>query len=115
MGHHMIMLVHDVNLDDEPVHSEVTYESDPESEPAILLAVDLRDSSVQEARVPAHLFFYHEGYTFTKYKDNQIIKFGGRKSGGMVNSMARITVTSFQRNISLKVSSSNHQFKSIHS
>ncbi len=98
MGHHLIIVAHDDSLE-EPVHSEVTYESDPETEPAVLIAVDLRDSSMQEARVPEHLFFYHEGSSFTRYKDNQIIKFGGLKNGSMVDRMVRITVTSFERKI----------------
>ena len=102
MGHYLIILVHDESLEenDEPVHPEITNESDPEKEPAVLIAVNLRDSSIQEARVPAHLFFYHQSYTFTKYKDDQIIKFGGRRNNGLVaQPIVRITVTSFQRKI----------------
>jgi len=102
MGHYLIILVHDESLEenDEPVHPEITNESDPEKEPAVLIAVNLRDSSIQEARVPAHLFLYHQSYTFTKYKDDQIIKFGGRRNNGLVaQPIVRITVTSFQRKI----------------
>ncbi len=56
MGHHLIILAHNISIY-ERVHPEVTNESDPETEPAVLIAVDLRDGSIQEARVPAHLFF----------------------------------------------------------
>ena len=67
----------------------------------VLLAVDLRDNSVQEAEMPASILYSHQDFTFTKYKDNQIIKFGGMdEQEREVGIMIRITVESFKRIIS---------------
>ncbi len=69
-----------------------------------LLAFDLRDHHLQEAILDESMFSADiGGFTFTKYKDNQIIIFGGwsvkdRKASGR---MIRITIESFKRNLHL--------------
>ncbi len=67
---------------------------DPEYKelPTTLLAFDLRDNSIQEVKLDESLFPGMQDCTYTKYKDNQIIKFGGQ-----ANQMVRITIESFER------------------
>jgi len=91
MGHHMVMMVHDCTPFDS---SRV---SDGESfEPATILAVNLHDNSVQGHKM--HDFYYHEEYSLVKYKDNQIIKFGGKKNKKVLKDILWITIKSFNRN-----------------
>ena len=110
LGDYLIVLAHDFSTapddresDDNHSHnncSEQEFSSDsgwgPEnSEPPVLLAIDLRDNSVQE--VPLGGFAYREDYTFTKYKENQIIVFGGEQGYQKLRDLSRITITSFRR------------------
>ena len=62
-----------------------------------LLAVDLRDNSVQEFETPENLAYSFENYSFTKYKNNQIIKFGGSRCRNVLDRLFLITIESFQR------------------
>jgi len=62
-----------------------------------LLAVDLQDSSVQEVHISGGYSVYFENYSFTKYKDNQIIQFGGRRFGQIYDTLILITIESFER------------------
>jgi len=69
-----------------------------------LLAFDLRDHQIQEAILDDTIFSADiEDFTFTKYKDNQIIIFGGRsmKDRKASGRMIRITVESFKRILDL--------------
>ena len=83
----MIVMVHDT--------SKSQYSNSNNHEPAMILAVDLRDNSVKEHDMDD--FYYHEEYSFTKYKNNQIIKFGGIKDGVVLNDILWITIRSFRR------------------
>lgn len=72
-----------------------------ESEPKLkLLAFDLQDHQIQEAILDESILSADiKDFTFTKYKDNQIIIFGGRpmkdrKASGRI---IRITIESFKR------------------
>jgi len=63
---------------------------------ATLLAFDLWNHSIQEVELERPLFcFVQESATYTKYKEDQIILFGGRSK-----KMIRITIESFERTIS---------------
>ncbi len=70
--------------DQEDKHSKV----DPR---ATLLAFDLRNNSIQEVELKYSSFHT----TYTKYNDNQIIKFQGPG-----DSVAQITIESFERTVS---------------
>jgi len=96
MGHYLIILAQDYSYDEYHRGSD---DYSGEDEPATLLAVDLRDNTVQEAKIKGSesMFNYIEKYTFTKYKDNQIIKFGGEMNSRALDTLIRITVKSFQR------------------
>ncbi len=88
MDHYLIAVVH-----------ESKSKEDPESldKKVFLLAVDLRDNSIQEAQVPDSMFNNEVGYTLTKYKDNQIIKFGGVRCGRPHGDVIQMTIKSFKR------------------
>ena len=97
MNHHLIFLAHEYIKGTSFL---------PKREPK-LLAFDLRDNSIQEANLPPSMFPENIiEFTFTKYKDNQIIKFGGGKKDLRVGekqiygAMIRITIESFKRTIS---------------
>ena len=88
MGRHLILLLH-------------LYESSQrlgkESSPT-LLAFDLLDNSTQEVKLDRSMLADFFGFTFTKYKNNQIIKFGGwSKKAETFGPMVRITIESFKR------------------
>jgi len=101
MGDYLIVLVHRGHfLFSYPYDSEEDTSSESESDQGeirdinFLLAVDLRDNSVQIAE---NMIDCNGDYTLTKYKDNQIIKFGGetdwyKKTGDVV----QITIESFE-------------------
>ncbi len=71
------------------------------NKPVTFLAVDLRDNNVQIAELPNSGFFYDRKlskippYTFTKYGENQIIRFGRTAPNAPLISL--ITIESFQR------------------
>lgn len=75
------------------------YESgdDDEPKPVTLLVVDMRDHSVQDVQIndEGWLQYINEDYSLTKYKENQMIKFGKTRDGETVLSL--ITIESFQR------------------
>jgi len=81
---------------DEDLEREDTRKSE-----TVFLAVDMRDQSVQEVRMNHESWFYQSQYgakdlySLTKYKDNQIIKFGKINKGKL--GMSLITIESFQR------------------
>lgn len=66
-----------------------------------LLAVDLRDNSVQETQIHDRSFFYddskveHSPYTLNKYGDNQIIRYGMTETKAPLLSL--LTIESFER------------------
>jgi len=99
IDHYLIVFVHQVSSRDPP-------EDDPEedefnkleviSNTCFVLAVDLRDNSIQKAEL-GETFGELMDYTLTKYKDNQIIKFGGGYSRHYrYGSVFKITVESFE-------------------
>ena len=71
IDHHLIIFVHE---DSSNINKSIPQ---PNKKRTALLAVDLRDYSVQEAEI-GNRFDFHVDYSICKYKDNQIIKFGGR-------------------------------------
>ncbi len=91
INHFLVILVHDSCEDDPDFAIESKYK------PTTLLSIDLQDNSIQEAEVPHTLFERHSHYSFSKYKDNQIIKFGGKEYGRNLDLMVRITIQSFDR------------------
>ncbi len=94
IDHYLIAIVHQSRLDRAESDEEEKYFDHR----ALIFAVDLRDNSVQQTQVSSSIF--HEelvDYTLTKYKDNQIIKFGGEIYGGPSGNVARITIESFER------------------
>lgn len=77
-------------MDEEP--------EDDKLKPVTLLAVDLRDNSVQEVEIHDKSWISDTqggSSTITKYKENQIIKFGKIKRSKVLISL--ITIESFQR------------------
>ncbi len=104
MGHYLIVLVQNGSPEDSKKQKREYYwnsdseseDSDEEDPAASLLAFNLEDHSVQEAKINAKLvklFAYQENYTFAKYGENQILKY----SSGNDQSFVCITVTSFKR------------------
>jgi len=76
------------------------HEEEPEREQtATLLAFNLQDHTVQEATGINHTLFVRQGghYSFLKYGENQIIKFGGLFERHDAARMICITVESFER------------------
>jgi len=107
MGDYLIALVDDKcnensfkNWRDKPSDQQLT----------ALFAIDLRDNSVQEAEIKGDLFLFHEGFTFHKYKDNQIIKIGGKVKRTNIKQIDWITIESFKRIHSI-ISRSNPRVK----
>ncbi len=97
MGHYLIILAQDSR---EKIHHKTQYDEEDSEEisaQSTLLAVDLRDYRIQKAKIPQDMFCLIEEFTFTKYKDNQIIKFGGKKDGASIGALIQITVKSFER------------------
>jgi len=98
MGHYLIVIVND---DSE---KEIKSRSGGGSlfggglfakkEGPFLLAVDLRDFSIQEASIK-DLSLYKD-YSFTKYNENQIVTFGGLRKEYETGAVHLITITSFQ-------------------
>ncbi len=65
-----------------------------------LVAFDLRDHSVQKIKLDHTVSNRGKLQTFIRYKDNQIIKFGGYTMGSVGYSpLERFTIESFQRTI----------------
>jgi len=89
IDHYLIVLVHDYESDEEEMLVD--------HEPAVLLAVNLHDKSVQKAKIPLSMFICQSDYSFTKYQDNQIIKYGGRQGEKVLGNLVQITVQSFDR------------------
>ncbi len=68
-----------------------------------LFAFDIRDNSIQEANLNGSALSHLDWFTFTKYKENQIIKFGYHKNdqrNTTTGVMERIIIESFKRKIS---------------
>ncbi len=86
MDDFMIVMAHD---------NSIIEDSLDHCEPATILAVDLRDNSVKEHDMDD--FYHHEGYSFTKYKNNQIIKFGGKKDRNVLKEIICIKIRSLRR------------------
>jgi len=92
MDHYLVVVVTSATVykDEHGYVSEREYTAN-------LLAFNLEDHSVQEAKIDALLFMWQEGdYSFLKYGENQIIKYASEFSYGGA-SMACITVGSFER------------------
>ena len=68
-----------------------------EHDSVALFAVHLRDKSVRGTKIPLNMFLYQFDYSFTTYKDNQIIKYGGRGEDGIDGKLTRITIESYER------------------
>jgi len=98
IDHYLIVFVHQYVSDKPP-------KDDPEedefnklefiSKACFVLAVDLRDNSIQKAEL-GETFDEHYDYTLTKYKDNQFILFGGTIGSTNLGSVFKITVESFE-------------------
>ncbi len=88
------------DYEDSDDEERATYEL-RDGDDVTLLAVDLRDYSVQEVQIHDRSFFFDEkrngapNYTLTKYGDNQIIKYGMVKRNLPILSL--ITIESFYR------------------
>ena len=86
MDNHLIILLHE-DLSKAPYGS---FNS--------LVAFDLRDHSVQKIKLDHKVSHRGKMQTFIRYKDNQIIKFGGYSMGSVGYSpLERFTIESFQR------------------
>ncbi len=97
MGHYLIVVSH--RGKSEEYESDDDYENIDDS--VSLFAVDLRDNSIQETQVPKDMFYHQQDYTLTKYKDNQIIKFGGEKENQVSGTVVQIIIESFKRKLDL--------------
>ncbi len=99
---YIVMILNDflVKTSDDDDEIRETYELRG-GDDVTLLAVDLRDNSVQEVQIHDRLFFFDEkrnespSYTLTKYGDNQIIKYGLVRIDQPL--MTLITIESFYR------------------
>jgi len=60
------------------------------------VAFDLNDHSIQEVKLDQSLFSGIAQFSLTKYKDNQILKFGDVWDK-TIGPMVRITIESFER------------------
>jgi len=91
MGHHLVAIVHHASSKKKvnlwPLFST-------EEEKPILLAIDLRDHSVQEAYLKE--FVNERNYSLTKFNENQIRIFGGGEGGRIVQLFQIITIESFE-------------------
>jgi len=111
MGHYLVVLVHSEILH-RPTGREYDYDIEPKTDQdATILSFNLQDHTVQEAEVDISAFRYQQGYyaycdfirqrdyySFLKYGENQIIKYGGEyEYFGGAGSMICITVESFER------------------
>ena len=94
MEHYLIILVQDES--EHPRQRERDYNSEGD-DPASLLAFDLEDHSVQEAKINVDLFSYQNSYTFTKYGENQILQYYSGENGAYDKSFVCITVESLKR------------------
>jgi len=83
MGHHLIFLLQELSQEELPSYSD--------SAPTTLLAFDLRDHSIQEVTLDEEMFDSAQESVYFKYKDNQIIRYGG------FSDLMRITIESFSR------------------
>ena len=99
MSHYLIVCVQDQYTYDK--HRE-EYDSD-EDEPASLLAFNLLDQSIQEVEINDCYFKYQKGYSFLKYGENQILKYGQMNHLSFKCSLACITIKSFERKLSSKI------------
>ena len=100
MDHYLIVLAQNGSsqyLERQKKRREYDSESDDSDgeDPASLLAFDLLDHSVQEAEIDVHLFAAQEDYNFTKYGENQILKYDSENPAP--ESFICITVESFMR------------------
>jgi len=93
MDHYLVVVVHEFSYDED--HRDSGFDSE-NHRPATLLAVDLRDNSIQEAELPESMFYYHEDYIFTRWGDNKIVKFGGEKNDRRLGTLVVVTITSFE-------------------
>ena len=99
MDHYLVLLLQD--SDRKSPQNDDLVGSENEEKPrnlelsTTLLAFDLGDKRVQEVKVDGSLFLGMQDCAYTKYRDNQIIKFGGP-----TNKLVRITIESFERIIS---------------
>jgi len=86
MEHYLILLIHE--------ESSWLGKGGPK-----LLAFDLQDHSIQEATLDESMFPVDiQDFTFTKYKDNQIIRFGGYMEKAKTYApMVQITIKSLKR------------------
>jgi len=91
MGDYLVIAAHDCSYQQGNRGSD--YDSDGD-QPATLLAVNLRDNSVQRELI--HDFYYQEDYSFNKYSENQIISFGGTAGRKALGNVDLITITSFE-------------------
>jgi len=97
MDHYLVFLVHDNSLHPKDRDRGDDYDS-YEDEPATLFAFNLLDHSIQQAEIDSSHFGYQEGYySFLRYGENQIIKYGGTSSKYSPSSFVNITVESFER------------------
>jgi len=104
MGDFLIVQIHDgtppTTFTDDTAESTPLW--DDNEAPTTLWAVDLREDRVINGFSMDELYF-HQDYTFNKYGENQIIKFGGQnvEKQKVFRSLHRIVVNSFKRIISL--------------
>ncbi len=97
MGDFLIVQIHD-GTSPSTFEAQSALLSGNNEAPTTLWAVDLRNDKVVNGFSMDDLYF-HQDYSFTKYGENKIIKFGGRKaeSREALRSLHKIVVNSFER------------------
>ena len=91
------------------LHFDEPRQSIFEKSSSALLAFDLRDHSLQEAKLDQSIFANLKDFTFIKYKENQIIRFGGwKEKTNAFGPTVRITIESFQRKTDFFMSFESH-------
>ncbi len=104
MDNHLVVLVQDESVHIDIRLGDYDYEdySSDDDEPATLLAFNLEDHTVQEVEMDSKIFGYYENYyTFLKYGENQIIKYGNPYDpyGYGIAQIGCITIESFKRTL----------------
>ncbi len=112
---YIVIILNDFHADDG--YGTVMNPKTGPNSPLTLLAVDLRDNSIQEAQIHDPSFFFEPGfgeaadnqpYTLSKYGDNQILRYGVGENGKS-SPFSLLTIESFQRIPSfLTIKSSNY-------
>ena len=103
MDNYLIVLAQDNSVHISIRQDDYDYDGyNPENdEPAILLAFNLQDHTVQEVEMDSDTFGYYQSYyNFLKYGENQIITYGGDPydpDGSDKDQICCITIESFER------------------